>query len=72
MIHERGEKKNEAPLYSWQTGESAFRKAKVRVDRYLAELIPWEFGKYAQEAETFGQEMVERFNKALKRRSKDF
>jgi hypothetical protein len=48
---------NEAPLYSWQTGESAFRKAKVRVDRYLAQLIPWEFGKYAQEADTFGREM---------------
>jgi hypothetical protein len=53
---ERGELQkvlpNEAPLYSWQTGESAFRKVKVRIDRYLAELIPWEFGKYAVEGRT--------------------
>ena len=53
--------KSAAPkVYSRQTGESAFRKAKVRVDRHLAELIPWEFGRYAQEAETFGKEMAER------------
>ena len=57
----------EAPLYSWQTGESAFRKAKVRVGRHLAELIPLEFGKYAKEhSGTFGTEMVARFKKALK------
>jgi hypothetical protein len=36
----------------------------------LAELIPWEFGKYAQEAETFGREMVERFKEALKEAQK--
>jgi hypothetical protein len=41
----------EAPLYSRQTGESAFRKAKMRVDRHLAELIPWEFGRFAEEHE---------------------
>jgi hypothetical protein len=61
---------NQAPLYSWQTGESAFRKAKVRVGRYLAELIPWEFGKYAEEAKTFGEEAAERFNKALEQAQK--
>ena len=58
MIHERAEKRNETAANKLRRpGESAFRKAKVRVDRYLAELIPWEFGKYAQEAETFGKEM---------------
>jgi hypothetical protein len=71
---ERGQLKkvppNQAPLYSWQTGESAFRKAKVRVDRYLAELIPWEFGEYAEEVETLGREMVERFKEALKKPQK--
>jgi hypothetical protein len=66
----KGRKENEAPLYSWQTAESAFRKAKVRVDRYLAQLIPWEFGKYAHEAKTFGKEMVERFNKAIEQARK--
>jgi len=60
----RGE--NEAPLYSWQTGESAFRKAKARVDHYLAELIPWEFGKHAGEAETIRSEIVEMFKEAIK------
>ena len=57
---------NQAPLYSWQTGESAFRKARGGIDHYLAELIPWEFGTYAKEAGTFGTEMVERFKQALK------
>lgn len=57
---------NEAPLYSWQTGEAAFRKAKMRVDHHLAEIIPWEFGRYAEESETFGREMVGRFIEALK------
>jgi hypothetical protein len=51
---------NEAPLYS---EESGFLKAKARALKYLAEVIPWEFGKYAG---TFGHEMVERFKKALK------
>ncbi len=49
---------NEAPLYS---EESVFPKAKDRALTYLAELIPWEFGKYAAEdVGTFGQEIVER------------
>jgi hypothetical protein len=61
---------NEAPLYSWQTGEPAFRKAKGRIDRYLAELIPWEFGTYAKEAGTYLTEMVERFKQALKEAQK--
>jgi hypothetical protein len=61
---------NQAPLYSWQTGESAFRKGKTRVDDYLAELIPWEFGKCAEEAETSGQEIEERFMKALRQAHK--
>jgi hypothetical protein len=39
---------NEAPLYS---EESGFPKAKKRAEGYLAKLIPWEFGEYAQERE---------------------
>jgi hypothetical protein len=42
----------------------------MRVDRHLAELIPWEFGKYAEEAETFRREAVERFKEALKEAGK--
>jgi hypothetical protein len=38
----------------------------MRVDRYLEELIPWEFGKYAKETGRFGAEMVERFKQALR------
>jgi len=61
----------QAPLYSRQTGESAFRKAKMRVDRYLAKLIWWEFGGYAQQQSgTFGAEMVEKFNRTLKEAQK--
>jgi hypothetical protein len=39
---------NEAPLYS---EESGFLKAKKRAEDHLAKLIPWEFGKYAEEKE---------------------
>ena len=39
---------NEAPLYS---EESGFLKAKARALKYRAKLLPWEFGKYAQETE---------------------
>src|SRR5262249_47155429 len=39
---------NEAPLYS---EESGFSKAKKRAEGYLAQLIPWEFGKFVQERE---------------------
>jgi hypothetical protein len=36
---------NDAPLYS---EESGFLKAKKRAEDHLAELIPWEFGKYTE------------------------
>jgi hypothetical protein len=57
---------NKAPLYSWQTGESAFRKAKTRVDRHLAELIPWEFGRFAEKNQKWLNEATERLRDALK------
>jgi hypothetical protein len=49
---------NEAPLYS---EESGFLKAKARALQYRAELIPWEFGKYAKEREQQNLEWVAAF-----------
>jgi hypothetical protein len=60
---------NEAPLYS---EESGFLKAKKRAKDYLAELIPWEFGKYAEERERHKRELAAVFKKALQEAKKDF
>jgi hypothetical protein len=54
---------NEAPLYS---EESGFLKAKARALKYRAELLRWEFGKYAQETEQQKREWAAAFTKALK------
>jgi hypothetical protein len=58
---------NEAPLYS---EESGFLKAKKRAKDHLAELIPWEFGKYAEETEQQKREWAAAFKKALKEAKK--
>ena len=58
---------NEAPLYS---EESGFLKAKERAEDHLAELIPWEFGKYAEEKERQKREWAAAFTKALKEAKK--
>jgi hypothetical protein len=58
---------NEAPLYS---EESGFLKAKKRAKDYLAELIPWEFGKYAEEREQQEREWAAASKKALKKPKK--
>jgi hypothetical protein len=60
---------NEAPLYS---EESGFLKAVKRAKDYLAELIPWEFGKYAEEREQQNRECAAALRKALKRTKQDF
>lgn len=54
---------NEAPLYS---EESGFLKAKARALKHRAELIPWEFGKYAEEREQQKREWEAAFRKVLK------
>lgn len=51
---------HEMPLYS---EESAFLKAKAKVEIYLGELIPWEFGAIAKERERQKEEMAARFAK---------
>lgn len=58
---------NKAPLYS---EESGFLKAKKRAKDYLAELIPWEFGTYAEETEQQKCEWAAAFKKALKEAKK--
>jgi hypothetical protein len=58
---------NEAPLYS---EESGFLKAKKRAEDHLAELIPWEFGKYAEEREQQKREWAAAFRKALRKAKK--
>ena len=60
---------NEAPLYS---EESGFLKAKKRAKDYLAELIPWEFGKYAEEREQQKREWAAALQKGTARSEKDF
>jgi hypothetical protein len=40
---------NESPLYSYDSGETPFANAKRRALQHRARLIPWEFGKYAEE-----------------------
>ena len=60
---------NQAALYS---EESGFLKAKARATIYIAKLIPWEFGKFAQDAEKLRIELAEVFRGALKTASKDF
>ena len=64
---ERDDAANEAPLYS---EESGFLKAKKRAKDYLGELIPWEFGKYAEETEQQKREWAAAFRKALKEAKK--
>jgi hypothetical protein len=58
---------NEAPLYS---EESGFSNAKKRAEGYLAQLVPWEFGEYAQEREQQKREWAAAFRKALEEAAK--
>jgi hypothetical protein len=58
---------SEAPLYSEQSG---FLKAEKRALAYRAKLIPWEFGKYAEEREQQKREWAATFRRALKEAKK--
>jgi hypothetical protein len=58
---------SEAPLYSEQSG---FLRAEKRALDYRAKLIPWEFGKYAEEREQQNREWAAAFRKALKEAKK--
>jgi hypothetical protein len=58
---------NEAPLYS---EESGFLKAKARALKHRAQLIPWEFGKYADERKQQRRKWAAAFKKALKEAKK--
>ena len=60
---------NQAALYS---EESGFLKAKARATAYIAKLIPWEFGKFAEDAEKSRNELAKVFRGALKAGSEDF
>jgi hypothetical protein len=61
---------NEAPLYSEYNEESGFLKAKARALKYRAELLQWEFGKYAEERESQKREWAAAFKKELKEAKK--
>jgi hypothetical protein len=58
---------NDAPLYSEQSG---FLKARARRVAYLEELIPWEFGRIAEERERQKTELHQAFSSALKKAQK--
>ncbi len=58
---------HEMPLYS---EESAFQKAKAKVETCLGELIPWEFGEYAKERERQTKEREARYAKMFAEISK--
>lgn len=59
---------NEADLYSEATG---WLQAKARTQAYLGELMPWEFGKFAQEQRSAEQQFKKRFWDAQKGAKKD-
>ena len=58
---------NEAQLYTEQSG---FLKAKKRALAHRAKLIPWEFGKYAEERELQKRKWGGAVRKALKEAKK--
>ncbi len=55
---------NEAPLYSEYNEESGFLKARGRALAYRMELIPWAFGKFAEDTEKLQDEVAEVFRNA--------
>jgi hypothetical protein len=60
---------NQATLYN---EESGFLKAKARTTAYIAKLIRWEFGKFAEDVEKSRNELGKIFRDALKTGSEDF
>jgi hypothetical protein len=55
---------NDAPLYGHESGWS---KAKDRAEAYLEELIPWEYGRYAEDLKQREAKMHETIQAAVKR-----